>query len=98
MKDKINLLFYKDIGTFLKGEELKYIVCPIENGIVITHLPHTINERISSIKDYFAYDYDELCPLNQDLYEEEYKPVIRNPNGSYDYDTKKYNLKRNHKQ
>ena len=70
MKEQLRLLFFKDIGGFLKKEQVKYLAISDDNFYYVKELPLVYNEYISALKEYFAYDYDEINPIYQEIFDD----------------------------
>lgn len=94
--DKINLLFLKDINSFLKNENFEYL-CYINNeeSYYICEIPPIYSGYISELVNYMCYDYNKISKNNQELFKNEYKSFTKVEENIYKIETKKYSLKKN---
>ena len=95
MKNNINILMYKDINTYLTGENIKYLVYENNGEFEIKELPPFILNYASAVRNYFAYDYDELSDFNKEFYKEKFKSLSYISNNKYKIETKVYKFKKN---
>ena len=89
LKEKINILFLKDIGEYLKNEEIKYVVYDLDGKLEVKPLPIFYTNYLYNLYNYLAYDYDELSEKLKLKYIFNYKSIIKK-NIFYEYETKKY--------
>ncbi len=94
MKEKLNILMYRDIKKFLVGEKTKYIIIQENNVFNIRELPIPFNEKRSFLKKYLAYDYDTLSVFYQLMYENKCLSLNNIENNKYELDDKIYQLKK----
>ena len=90
MKDILNLLFYKDINKFLKDEQIKYLVVHDNMNYIINELPIFYNGYMSALKNYLAYNYDELNFINKEIYKNYYVSFKKNAANTYTNNPKIY--------
>lgn len=95
MRENINILLYSDIGHYLDGEDVDFLVCQNDETFLVKNLPITLNRYMSSIKPYFAYDYDKLSDVYKNFYQDKYKSLTLQPDKSYKLKTKSYTFKKN---
>jgi len=95
MKNNINILMYKDIKTYLTGENLKYLVYEYNGEFEVKELPPFIIDYASAVRDYFAYDYDELSDFYKEFYKDKFKSLSNVSNNKYKIETKVYKIKKN---
>lgn len=95
MKEEMRILFFKNVGNHLDGEDLKYIaVQKADNTYEISETPPVLNGFFSSISNYLCYDFDELSIYNQQRYEKYYLQLKRINDNIYSVQTKTYQIKR----
>lgn len=68
MKENINLLFYMDIYKHLPNENYDYYVVEKDGKFIINSLPPTFNSYNSILKQYLAYDFDNLSEVHKTLF------------------------------
>ena len=90
MKNILNLLFYSDINKFLKDEQVKFLVVHDNNNYIINELPIYYNGYMSALKNYLAYDYDELNFINKEIYKNTYTSLKKIEENNYMKKTKIY--------
>lgn len=95
MSKKLNLLFFRDINNYLKNENFEYLAVKKDVYWDIKPLPLTFNGYSSILKDYMAYNYDNLSDLHKELYKNNYKSFAHLENNNYKEDVKIYNIKKN---
>ena len=96
MKDEINILFFKNVGNNLDGEDFKYIVKKGDNDeYTIEEVPIVLKDHLSSLNEYLCYDYDELSIYNQQRYEKFRINLKRVNNNIYSVQTKTYQIRKN---
>ena len=83
MKDVIRILFFKNVGNYLDGEENNYIIKKL-----------VTNDKNFNIND-LCYDFDELYIYNQKRYEKFYIELKKVDNNIYSIKNKTYSIKRN---
>lgn len=93
MKDTIRIIFFKNIGDFLDGENFKYIVKQNNGHFIINEYNDqcNFNDYIKEI----CYDFDELSMYNKQRYEKSYIELKRVDNNIYLIKNKTYFIKRN---
>lgn len=93
MKDTIRIIFFKNIGDFLDGENFKYIVKQNNGHFIINEYndQYNFNDYIKEI----CYDFDELSMYNKQRYEKSYIELKRVDNNIYLIKNKTYFIKRN---
>lgn len=92
LKDVIRILFFKNVGNYLDGEEFKYMVINNENNYIIKKL--VTNDKNFNIND-LCYDFDELSIYNQKRYEKFYIELKKVDKNIYSIKNKTYSIKRN---
>lgn len=96
MKDEIKILFLKNVGNYLDGEVLKYLVKESDGEkYIVTDFPSVYNEPLNSIYNNICYDFDELSIPNQQRYQKYYIQLKRVNKNIYSAQTKTYQIKRN---
>ena len=95
MKERINLLFFKDINRFLGCEKFEYMVIEDNEIFTIKPLPPVFNEYSSILRSYLAYDYDNLSEMHKNLYKNQYKSFCLLEKNKYKKDVKIYQFKKN---
>lgn len=91
MKDIIRILFLKNVGNYLDGENLKYFVKNNENNYIVEEIPLIC---INNIKNNLCYDFDELSVYNQKRYEKFYIELKKVDDNIYSAKSKTYSIKR----
>ena len=94
MKDVIRILFLKNIGNFLDGENFKYIVKKDNDYFIVNDFPIVYNEYINKIITEICYDFDELSMYNQQRYQNYYVELKKVDNNIYSIKDKTYSIKR----
>ena len=89
LKDKINILYLKDVKNMLENEYIRYFIYNNENKLEVEFLPIFYNGYLTNLYNYLAYDYDELNDNFKEEYKYIYKSIIKKDN-YYEYDIKKY--------
>ena len=55
MKDEINILFFKNVGNNLDGEDFKYIVKKGDNEeYTVEEVPIVLKDHLSSLNEYLC--------------------------------------------
>ena len=93
MKNEINILYLKDVGGFLKNEQINYIVTNIGNEINIQKIPAIFNYHLATLYNYLAYDFDNLSSINKEKYKVKQQKFIFNSR-NYINKSKQYIKKR----
>lgn len=91
MKDIIRILFLKNVGNYLDGENLKYFVKNNENNYIVEEIPLIC---INNVKNNLCYDFDELSVYNQKRYEKFYIELKKVDDNIYSVKSKTYSIKR----
>lgn len=94
MKDVIRILFLKNIGNFLDGENFKYIVKKDNDNFIVNDFPIVYNGYINKIITEICYDFDELSMYNQQRYQNYYVELKKVNNNIYSIKNKTYSIKR----
>ena len=89
LKDKINILFLKNVGYLLKDNDIRYMIFKYDNLLDVNFIPVFYNGYLVNLYDHLAYDYDELSNELKEKYKYDYKTIIKKSD-FYDYDVKKY--------
>lgn len=92
MKDVIRILFFRNVGNYLDGENFKYIVTNNENNYIVKDFE--FNYKNINIDD-LCYDFDEISIYNQKRYEKFYIELKKVDNNIYSIKNKTYSIKRN---
>lgn len=95
MKEKINLLFLKDINFYLEGEKFEYMVIEDNEIYKIKPLPPVFNGYSSFLREYLCYDYDSLSEIHQIKFKNQYKSFAKIKENKYQPDIKIYKFKKN---
>lgn len=90
MKNIINLVYLKDIGFYLDGENIKYYVEFDGQNYKIRELPTTYSGHLSMIYDKLCYDYDDFNIKNKNRYTYYLKSMKKIDNNIYQIQTKRY--------
>lgn len=91
MKDVIRILFLKNVGNYLDGENFKYIVINNKNNYIVKNFEFN-NKNINI--DNLCYDFDDISIYNQKRYEKFYIELKKVDNNIYSAKTKTYSIKR----
>lgn len=91
MKENINILFLKNVGNYLDGENFKYLAVFIDDeNYILKDLPIAFKGHMSALSEYLCYDYDELSDLNKRRYQNQYKALKKVNDNIYSVQTKTY--------
>ncbi len=95
-QSEINILYLRDIGNIIENETIHLLILEELDGTYsIYHLPLNYNINISDSYHRLAYEYDHLTPENQIRYQNLYRNLKKNKNGTYYEDRKKYTKNQN---
>lgn len=94
MKTKLNVLLYKDIKKFLISENINYVVVEENGYFFVKEIPIVFNEHFSFLKQYMAYDYDNLLSHHKEIYQNQYLSLEHIEDNKYQKATKVYQLKK----
>lgn len=95
MKEIIRILYLKNVGNYLDGENLKYIVTNDNDNFIINKFPQFYNGKINDIFNNLCYDFDDLSIYNQKRYEKFYIELKRVDNKIYSNKNKTYVINMN---
>lgn len=94
MKKNLNILLYRDINRMLISENINYVVVEEDNNFFVKEVPIVFNEHFSFLKQYVAYDYDNLNEFHKNEYADQYIALELVENNKYQKATKVYTLKK----
>lgn len=90
----INILFLRDVQQLLLGENVELLVVEeVDSTYSISKIPPFYQGYINDLYNRLAYHYDSLSSEYQIQYQNQYKHMKRNANGTYYADVKTYFLK-----
>lgn len=93
-KSDINILFLRDVHQVLIEENIELLVVEeVDSTYSISMIPPVYQGYFNDLYNRLAYDYDSLSSEYQLQYQNQYKHMKRNENGTYYADVKTYFLK-----
>lgn len=94
-KEKLNLLFYKDILEFITDYDTKYIIMNFYDDLYfVRYEPSIYIGKIDDIKSLICYDYDQLDNDLKLKYCNEFRSFTKVKDNIYKMNVKKYKIKR----
>ena len=92
---EINILYLREVATPLPDEQIGLLIEEeLDATYSIHQLPLCYNENLSDSYHRLAYNYDTLTPEHQLRYQNFYRHMKKNANGTYYEDVKIYQIKR----
>ncbi len=93
---ELNILYVRDLTSPLEHQKIDfYIQEGIDGTYEIYELPSYYWGYHSDFHNRFAYNFDNLSLEDQKLYQESYRHMLKNENGSYYENSKNYIKKKN---
>ncbi len=94
MKKDLNILLYRDISRILISENINYVVVEEDGYFFVKEVPIVFNEHFSFLKQYVAYDYDNLNQFHKNEFQDKYISLELVENNKYQKATKIYTIKK----
>ena len=95
VQTEINILYLREVANPLPDEQIGLLIEEeLDTTYSIYQLPLCYNGNLSDFYNRLAYNYDTLTPEHQLRYQNFYRHMKRNANGTYYEDIKKYHYTR----